>query len=170
MLKLLIILILLNSPTWSQSSFDEWINVISKTKEWRKLSLKNLLDSSFLTNDAGESIVIYKEEVFGGNFIFRHDKVQLVDVLNVYDNGTLRSTLENVYFIEFPKEDSNMFGDIAIAIIVDPSILVKDIVNFVAENEDGALLKIEIIFIKGQYTTYISDTTSDLRNSLQILE
>ncbi len=164
--KLLILLILLSPPMWSQPNFDfeKWFGSLPN-KESSELSLKEVVDMGVFTNDMGESMVAYKEDVFGGNFIFRADEIQLVDVLNIYDNGTLRSTISNVYLIEISKE-----MNITMAIKIDPSILIKDIVNLFSENKEGALLKLEIVLIKGQYTTFTSDATKDLINSLPILD
>ena len=164
--KVLMLLILLSPPMWGQSSFDfeKWFVSLSN-KETSKLSLKNVIDMGVITNDMGKSMMTYQEDVFGGNFIFRADEVQLVDVLNVYDNGKIRGTLENVYLVEVSKE-----MNIVMAVKIDSSILVKDVMNFSLENKEGALLKVEIVLIKGQYTTFTSDATKDLINSLPILE
>ena len=166
MYKLLILLILLSPPLWGQSEFDfeKWFVSLS-SQESSRLSLKNVIDMGVITNDMGKSMITYKEDVFGGNFIFRYDEIQLVEVLNIYDNGKVRSTLENVYLIEISKE-----MNIVMAVKIDPSILVKDIVNFSQENKEGALLKLEIVLIKGQYTTFTSDAIKDLIKSLPILE
>ena len=182
MCKLLILLVLLSPPMWGQLippignqsssstqsqpsfNFEKWFKSLPN-KESSKLSLKDVIDMGVFTNDMGESMVTYKEKVFGGNFIFRTDEVQLVDVLNIYDNGKIRSTIENVYLIEVSKE-----MNITIAIKIDPSILVKDIANFSLEKKGDALLRIEIILIKGQYTTFTSDATKELIKSLPILE
>ena len=180
--KLLMLFILLSPPIWgqlippignqsssstrSQPSFDfeKWFGSLPN-KESSKLSLKNVIDMGVFTNDMGESMITYKEDVFGGNFIFRYDEVQLADILTIYDNGKIRSTVENVYLIEVSKE-----MNITMAIKIDPSILVKDIANFSQETKGDALLRIEIILIKGQYTTYTSDATKDIINSLPILD
>ena len=164
--KLLMLFILLSPPLWSQPNFDfeKWFGSLSN-KESSELSLKNVVDMGIFTNDMGESMVTYKEDVFGGNFVFRADEVQLADILTIYDNGKIRSTIENVYLIEIARE-----SNIVMAIKIDPSILVKDIMNLFSENKESALLKLEIVLIKGQYTTFTSDATKDLINSLPILE
>lgn len=166
MYKLLILLILLSLPIWAQSSFnfEEWFKSIPYT-ELSELSLKQVIDKGVITNGMGESMMTYDEDVFGGNVIFRTDEVQFVDVLNIYDNGILRSSLENVYLVEVSEE-----MNIVMAIVIDPFILVKDIINFFLENKEGALLKVEIVLIKGQYTTFTSDATKDLVDSLPTLE